>query len=338
MPTKKRQPVRRSPSQPATRDGSKGRSGRKQANNKRQERLKQRLASLCSAVIDYIPNVGFVHQQAYENQLAEFVSEVEIGTESDRFGDLSEHVSGGMPAHLARMCSTPLLEPEQEAALFQQMNYLKHRASSLRDLLMESRPSEAPLREAEECLQRSERIRNYLIQANTRLVMSIARRFADERNAFDDLLSHGIASLMHSVAKFDFSRGYRFSTYATCAVRRDLYRLVMNRKKDLQRYSTGAAELLNDCHGHTPEEGELNESSWNHLTSSLSTMMEQLDDRERFIVTCRFGLDESGKKASYSRMGERLGISKERVRQLANRALEKLRGAAGEHRLEALLS
>ena len=168
--------------------------------------------------------------------------------------------------------------------------------------------------------------------------MSIARRFADARNGFDDLLSQGLASLMHSVEKFDYGRGYRFSTYATCAVRRDLYRQVMGRKKDLQRFTTGSTDFLTSCTDEEkPEEG-ITEAGWEHLSESLKKMLTQLDERERFIVTYRFGLDESGKKSSYSRLGERLGISKERVRQLANRALDKLREIVPEYRLEALVS
>ncbi|MEM6731978.1 MAG: sigma-70 family RNA polymerase sigma factor, partial [Myxococcota bacterium] len=223
------------------------------------------------------------------------------------------------------MCATPLLTQEQEQELFRRMNFCKYKANVLRSRLSRTRPNAEKVAEIEGYIARAERLRNYIIQANTRLVMSIARRFADGRNGFDDLLSQGVASLMHSVEKFDYGRGYRFSTYATCAVRRDLYRLVMGRKKDFQRFTTGTDEYLSGCADEVDRTGEMTEAGWDHLTGSISEMLKRLDDRERFIVTHRFGLDESGQRSSYSRLGERLGISKERVRQLANRALEKLR-------------
>ncbi|MEM6330418.1 MAG: sigma-70 family RNA polymerase sigma factor [Planctomycetota bacterium] len=215
------------------------------------------------------------------------------------------------------------------------MNFCKFHADALRKRLGRSPELAA---EVEDYLRRAERLRNHLIQANTRLVMSIARKFADARNAFDDLLSHGIGSLVHAVEKFDFDRGYRFSTYATCAVRRDLYRFVMSRKKDLERYTTGSSDHLQAKPDERAPHNPNAEVEWNRLSGAVESMLDELDDRERFIVTRRYGLDESDKKASYSRLGEKLGISKERVRQLANRAMEKLRVSAGEQQLDALLS
>ncbi|MEM9184935.1 MAG: sigma-70 family RNA polymerase sigma factor [Planctomycetota bacterium] len=243
--------------------------------------------------------------------------------------------TAGLPAHLARMCATPLLAADDERELFRWMNYFKFRANALRSRLSR-RPELAG--EVQECLERGERLRNYIIQANTRLVLSIARKFADARNSFDDLLSQGIASLMHAVEKFDFDRGYRFSTYATCAVRRDLYRLVMGRKKDLQRFATGTGEHLEGCSDERAPLDPNAEADWKRLSSGVGEILEHLDDREKFIVKRRYGLEGSGKKVSYSILGRELGISKERVRQLANRAMDKLKDAAAERRMEALLA
>ncbi|TWT94056.1 RNA polymerase sigma factor SigA [Botrimarina colliarenosi] len=281
----------------------------------------------------FIANGSFVGRRDNLSELSGLAAAVELGR-----GAVEESPSAGLPSHLGRMCATPLLKFEEEQELFRRMNFCKYRANALRSRLSRTSPDAAKVAEVEEYLCRAERIRNHLIQANTRLVMSIARKFADARNAFDDLLSHGFSSLMHSVEKFDYARGYRFSTYATCAVRRDLYRYVMSRKKDAQRFATGSDEYLNGCGEEAADEGELTEATWNHLSGSIQQMLGQLDDRERFIMTYRFGLDDSGKRASYSRLGERLGISKERVRQLANRALEKLREWAPEHRLEGLVT
>lgn len=283
--------------------------------------------------IAFIANEDFVGRRDQTEELSELARRVELGRDG-----LDHQLMPGLPSHLGRLCATPLLTPEQERELFQRMNFCKYRANALRSRLSRKKPDALKLKEAEDYLLRAERVRNYLIESNTRLVVSIARKFADSKNAFDDLLSQGIGSLMHAVEKFDYSRGYRFSTYATCAVRRDLYRLVMGRKKDLQRFSTGTGEFLIGCADEERDPEEITEAGWNHLSSSLQTMLQQLDDRERFIVTYRFGLDESGNKSSYSLLGKRLGISKERVRQLANRALDKLREWAPEHRLESLVS
>lgn len=230
----------------------------------------------------------------------------------------------GLPPHLKRLCSTPLLSAEEEHDLFFRMNYCKYYAAAIQATLSAVRPARKKVEEAEDYLERADRLRNYLLKANTRLVMSIARKFADSRNSFDDLLSSGLTSLVRAVEKFDCDRGYRFSTYATCAVRRDLNRTVMNHRRDSQRFAATPGDVLESVAEEDYEHPGKAVDRWRALSQLLSGMMENLDERERQIIRARFGFDEDG-KTSFSYLGKRMGISKERVRQLANRALDKLR-------------
>lgn len=320
-------PVRRAPSQTARVAKTSSYSARRPRCN---TALDRRVEDLRRIEIDYIPNDSF--QLAVRDELSGFVQAVELGVAP------ADALAAGLPAHLGRMSATRLLAPDEERDLFCRMNYCKYRASVSRSKLSRTAPSVARVTEIEDCLRRATNLRNHLIQANTRLVMSIARRFANSANSFDDLLSHGLVSLMHAIEKFDYDRGYRFSTYATCAVRRDLCRHVMTQRRDSQRFSTGADLLLNDVGAEPVESQQLSEPEWCNLSTSLVRMIERLDERERFIVTHRFGLGDGAKRASYNRLGQRMGISKERVRQLANRAMEKLREWAPDYRLEALVS
>lgn len=241
----------------------------------------------------------------------------------------------GLPSHLRRLCSTPLLTAKEEHDLFFRMNYCKYHAAAIQATLSVSLPSRSKVEEAEEYLRRADRLRNYLLKANTRLVMSIARKFADARNSFDDLLSSGLTSLVRAVEKFDCDRGYRFSTYATCAVRRDLNRMVMNRRRDSQRFTATPGDVLESVAEESFEHPGKAVEQWRALSQILTGMMEVLDDRERQIIRARFGFDEQGEKTSFSYLGKRMGISKERVRQLANRALDKLREHDSTGKLEA---
>lgn len=327
------QPSRRSPSAVSRKPVRRRLRAANASPAPKSSRLKARATELLETEIGFVPNDAFVGLRDSDEELSTLAAGVEAGTAL-----FEEPLGAGLPVHLSRMCATPLLSPEEERELFRRMNFCKYRANALRSRLSRRNPDADKVREIDDYLRRAERLRNHIIQANVRLVMSIARKFGDARNGFDDLLSCGLASLMHAAEKFDFNRGYRFSTYATCAVRRDLYRYVMNRKRDSQRFSTGADELIGGSAAASEDAEELTEAAWRRLSGSLREMIAQLDERERFIVTHRFGLEGDGKRASYSRLGERLGISKERVRQLANRAMEKLREWAPEHRLEALLS
>jgi len=281
--------------------------------------LKQRLQELRKQEIGFIASEEF-GESTGEGAEGSLLQQIELGQISDQTNGLT-----GLPPHLRRMCSTPLLTSDEERSLFFRMNYCKFHAAAILSTLMESRPVKKKIEEAEDLLIRAERIRNYLLQANTRLVMSIARKFADTKNSFDDLLSHGITSLIRAADKFDCGRGYRFSTYATCAVRRDLYRMVMNRQKDAKRFGSASGELLETISEDVQEDPNKAVDRWKSLGKLLGGMMEELDEREQQIIKARFGFEEEGQKTSYSYLGKRMGISKERVRQLANRALEKLR-------------
>ncbi|NIL97858.1 MAG: sigma-70 family RNA polymerase sigma factor, partial [Planctomycetales bacterium] len=197
----------------------------------------------------------------------------------------------GMPAHLQRLCSAPLLSANQETLLFRQMNYLKYRANVLRSHLQDGDADPAQLDHIEDLVRRSVEVRNGIVRANIRLVMSIAKNFADTRNRFDDLLSEGVNSLLRAVDKFDYSRGFRFSTYATSVIRRDLIRLLRNNYNRRQRFATGTAASL-ERESVPAEETDLRvaEDDWDLVSHNLQQMLKTLDRREEVIVRARYGL------------------------------------------------
>lgn len=290
--------------------------------------LKQRLETLKRQPISFIASQRFGEDNLAPTQ--PLVAQVEAGEE------VASTMGGeGLPPHLRRMCSTPLLSPEEEYEFFLRMNYCKYHAASILASINPNRPARKKLEEAEDYLKRAERLRNYLLKANTRLVVSIARKFADTRNSFDDLLSAGLTSLVRAVEKFDGERGFRFSTYATCAVRRDLNRMVNNRRRDSQRFAATPADVLESVAEDEFQHPEQAVARWQTLSKILDDMMERLDDREKQIIRARFGFDDEEGKTSFSSLGKRMGISKERVRQLANRALDKLREHEGMQQLQA---
>lgn len=292
-------------------------------------KLKQRLETLKKQPISFIASGRFGEEDLSPTE--PLVAQVEDGI------DVANSKGGeGLPPHLRRMCSTPLLSTEEEHQLFLRMNYCKYHAAAILASINPSRPSRAKLDEVESLLERANRLRNYLLKANTRLVVSIARKFTDTRNSFDDLLSAGLTSLVRAVEKFDGDRGFRFSTYATCAVRRDLNRLVNNRRRDAQRFASTPGDVLESVAEDDFQHPGQAVQRWQVLSRVLGDMMERLDDREKRIIRARFGFDEEEGKTSFSHLGKRLGISKERVRQLANRAIEKLREHEGMEQLQAL--
>ena len=177
--------------------------------------------------------------------------------------------------------------------------------------------------------------RDRILEANLRLVFSIVKNFVNANNTFDDLLSDGIFGLIRAVEKFNYEYGFRFSTFATRVVRRNAYRMVVVNHQDRQKVSTG----LQDLQLEISDEGRssaISEKRWLELRSHLAVMLDDLDRREKFIVRARFSLGSHRKRHTLQSLANRLGISKERVRQLERRAVDKLRAMAGETQLGEL--
>jgi RNA polymerase primary sigma factor len=228
-----------------------------------------------------------------------------------------------LPAHLARLCEVDLLTAEEERAMFRSMNYLKFRAHTLINELDADQPDEDAVREAERALQAAQQVRDELIQANMRLAISVVKKFVSPQRSFDDMLSDGIFSLMQAVDKFDYDRGFRFSTYAYRAIARNAYRKMQDGQKEAVRLVNSEDEVYEiEDQGST---SSLDERTWELLRGTLSGLMDRLDRREQFILRGRYALGSHRKVKTFQSLADKLGLSKERVRQLEQRAVAKLR-------------
>ncbi|MDB4807637.1 sigma-70 family RNA polymerase sigma factor [bacterium] len=255
----------------------------------------------------------------------------EAGTAEVRNGGVN------LPLAAARLCEAPLLTQKQEELLFKRMNFLLYHASINRASLSVVPPSTELIELIERLVALSEWHRDRILEANLRLVFSIVKKYVSANNTFDDLLSDGIVGLIRAVEKFDYGYGFRFSTFATQVVRRTTCRMVMVNQQDRQKVSSG----LQDLDLEISDEGRssaISEKRWHELRSILAVMLDGLDRRERFIVRARFSMGSHRKVHTLQSLANRLGISKERVRQLEHRAIDKLRAMAGETQLLELES
>lgn len=229
-----------------------------------------------------------------------------------------------LPAHLARLCEAKLLTPEEEKALFNRMNFLKYQADQICKKLTDGNSLGWDLRRIDGLLKASDWHRDYIVRSNMRLVISIVKKFVNPQNSFDDLLSDGIVALIRAVEKFDVGLGFRFSTYATQVVRRNTYRRVMEKQAERQRSAGSIHENGIDI-SDDQKESSMSEARWHELRSKLSLMLDHLDRREKLIIRARFSLGGHRRIQTLQRLADKLGVSKERIRQLEKRALDKLR-------------
>lgn len=226
--------------------------------------------------------------------------------------------------------SARLLTKEEEQSLFSRMNFLKYRARILLQQLDAHNPSEQRMDEIENLLDEAVQIQNVIIEANMRLVLSFAKKYVDGETSLDDLVSAGVEPLIRAIEKFDYSRGNRFSSYASRAIIRTYNAMYGKRQKDHERFETGTDDKGHDLIEMVAQkEDRISEADHASLTQFFTEeMLRVIDERELRIVSMRFGLGDDMEPKTLKEVGEALGISKGWVRQLEQRALAKLRLAA----------
>lgn len=290
------------------------------------ETLKRMTRRLLKTEIGLIAHDEFARPGSGE---AIFATPLELAPPSNRLGLTTLKRSGAdLPDQVGRLCEAKLLTPEQEVLLFRRMNFLRYQALLERQQLDPERPSRKAIERVHRLLALADWHRDRIVEANTRLVFSIVKKFVNANNSFDDLLSEGIFALLRAVEKFDFGRGFRFSTYATQVVRRGAYRQVMDSQQERTKLQSGVEDLGLDV-SDEGRQSAIGEQRWHQLQSRLNLMLGDLDRRERLIIRARFSLGSHRRVHTLQSLADRLGVSKERVRQLEQRALEKLRAMAG---------
>ncbi len=239
----------------------------------------------------------------------------------------------GLPPYLASLYSVPLLTREEEQYYFRKMNFLKFKASELRSSLNNSRPKAKDMDQIEDYLEQSIAVKNFLIRSNLRLVVSIAKKHNRPGRNFFEMVSDGNMSLIRAIEKFDYTQGNKFSTYSSWAIMKNFARSIPAENTQLDRFRTGKEDVFqyskDDRANHFQQELVNKQQQ-----SAIGEILKKLDQREKDIIICRFGLNQGSEPQTLEQIGSQFGVTKERIRQLEARALKKLRKIATDKHID----
>jgi len=239
----------------------------------------------------------------------------------------------GLPRYLASLYEVALLDRGQEQYLFRKYNFLKYQATKLRDNMESSRARATDMDKIEALYDQAVKVKNQIVQSNLRLVVSIAKRHVMASEDFFQLVSDGNMSLIRAVEKFDYARGNKFSTYASWAIMKNFARTIPGEFRQKDRFRPTSEELFLSKEDQRTDQRML-ESAQQLRERQVSQILDNLDDREQKIIISRFGLDYNQEPQTLKEVGEQLGVTKERIRQIEARALIKLRQAAQQEKMD----
>ena len=275
-----------------------------------------RARELLGHPIEYIDSDEFRAADAADRILNDAAADAPYAPDEPR------RIPKGLPPYLRDMCNLPLLHPAGESALFRRMNYLKYVAQRMQDELAPESATAHELDQLEMLLDEADRIRQQITRANLRLVVHVAKQHSSARNDIFELISDGNVALIRAVDLFDYARGFKFSTYASWSVMRRLARHNTDQMRHSTRYRTGHEDLENLAPTTESEPGRATAPVVHDL---LGRIQASLSSRQWRILQERYGLGPAREPRTLAQIGARLGVSRERVRQIEAQTLEKLR-------------
>ncbi len=344
-------------------------------------------------ILDFAPSdkddgEGFTRLQNVLRKMGvEIVADEEMGdsdsaeNEGGSFFN-TEHISADdtVGMYLKEMSRVPLLNVEEEVQIAQRIRASMKALAELKCL--KGIELAAQRKRLEEIIEDGLLAREHLIKANTRLVVSVAKKYVGRGVPFLDLIQEGNLGLMKAVTKFEYERGFRFSTYATWWIRQTITRAIADQGRTIRvpvhmtdriRTMYKMSHSMEQTLGRPPTTDELSnvletdvervewmqQVSWtpislespvgdeedsefgmfvedeitpppsqtayeNLLRDRVAEVLSTLSPREERILKLRFGL-ENGHPYTLEEVGQKFGLTRERIRQIEGKALRRLR-------------
>jgi RNA polymerase sigma factor (sigma-70 family) len=220
-----------------------------------------------------------------------------------------------------------ILTGAQERILFLKLNFARFRVREIQTEIAAGLPTEDQAGEMLHWFRIADRYRRQIAETNLALVLAMAKRVRMGEVEFADLVSEGNMALLRSVDKFDCGRGFKFSTYACRAILKAFSRHGVKTSKYRQRFPTDFDPAFEKSNHLETMRATSQRDSADEVKDIVDRNVADLSEVERTVINHRFGLDAPIDRPplTLEQVGHLIGVTKERVRQIQNKALEKIR-------------
>ncbi len=276
---------------------------------------------------DFIDSPAFYEKDA-ERKIYEDVPDVPL-PDTSWYHPVMDDLSSAR-TRTVKSAQQVILTGAQEKILFHQFNFARFCINQVQKKVWTRADRKPTPEQSTEILQWhrvADRIREQIAETNLALVLAMAKRTRMSEVDFADLVSEGNMALLRAVDKFDAGRGYKFSTYACRAILKAFSRQGMKLSKYRQRFPTDFDPKLERSNFVETKRTSFERDAADEVRRIVTENSAELTDVERTVIEHRFGLEatDNEKPMTLEQVGQIIGVTKERVRQIQNKAMEKIR-------------
>lgn len=232
-----------------------------------------------------------------------------------------------------------LLSKSEERTIFLQYNYARMRVAGVHFLALQGNATTKQLRDLQLWSQIADKVENTIVVANLGLLFERFRHFNVFVNPeFDEAFSETQVALLRSVRKFDVARGWKFSTYACTAINKQLWRFFsgQNRRNRMEYHPIVFNDKDEELGFDAPDLSPVERMNATEVAADLNFVLRRnlagLTGVEKTVIKHRFGFGTEAK--TLEDVGKIVGVTKERIRQIQNKALAKLQGVYSDREFQ----